>query len=229
MSKKLMLLATAALSALACGILPASASAGAWQLDCPGGTATCSYTESGGHVEFRAAEEPTITCTSTTGSGTVSSGGTTGTTAFTFKGCTATLVFTFECHTAGAASGEIKFDSSVWHNVYLKDDKTDPGTLLTWSTIVITCGSFSSLTMTGNGVIGDVPQSCSGEYSIFNVNFEASPSNPKTQRYEQNTLTGTLFDMHVVTAGSSTTHTAVVEMGTAFTFAGGGKGKITCL
>jgi hypothetical protein len=229
MSKKLMLLAAGALTALAFAALPAVASAGEWKLDCPGGTETCSFNTTGEHAELRAEEEPTITCTANTGSGTVSKGGTTGTFGITFTGCKATLIFTFECHTSGAASGEIKVASSISHNVYLKDDKTDPGILVTPATTTIICGSFSNITVTGNGLIGDVTQACNSESSTLNINFEASTSNTKTQRYEQNTLTGTLFDLHSVTAGSATTHTSVmVAKGTA-TFVGGGKGKVTCL
>jgi hypothetical protein len=229
MSKKLMLLAAGALTVVAFAALPAVASAGEWKQDCPGGTATCTFTTSGGHAELRATEEPTITCTSSSGSGSVSSGGTTGTFGITFKGCTATLIFTFECHTSGAASGEIKVASSVSHNIYLKDDKTDPGILVTPATTSIVCGSFSQITVTGNGLVGDVTQACNSESSTLNINFEASPENAKTQRYEQNTKTGTLYDLHMVTAGSATTHTAtMVASGTA-TFTGGGKGKITCL
>lgn len=229
MSKKLMLLAAGALTALAFAALPAVASAGEWKLDCPGGAVTCSFTTAGEHAELRAAEEPTITCKSSSGNGTVSEGGTTGTFGITFKECTATLVFTFECHTSGASSGEIKVASSVSHNIYLKDDKTDPGILVTPATTTIICGSFSNITVTGNGLIGDVTQACNSESSTLNINFEASPENASTQRYEQNTKTGTLFDLHAVTAGSATTHTAVeVAKGTA-TFVGGGKGKVTCL
>jgi hypothetical protein len=229
MRKKLMLLAVGVVSVVALAALPAAASAGEWKLHCPGGSATCTFTATGGHAELRAAEEPTITCTSSSGSGSISNGGTTGTIGITYKGCTATLVFTFECHTSGAASGEIKVASSVSHHVYLKHDKTDPGLLITPAITTVICGSFSGLQITGNGVIGDVTQACNSEASTLNINFEASPADMKTQRYEQNTLTGTLFDLHVTTHGAAESHTAALKTNLTAIFTGGGKGKITCL
>lgn len=229
MRKSLMLLTASALTVVTLAAIPAAASAGEWKLDCPSGAATCNYTVSGGHAQLRIAEEATITCTSSAGFGSVSSGGTTGTMGLTLKGCTATLVFTFECHTSGAVSGEINMGSSAWHNIYLTDDKIEPGTLVTPVSTTISCGGFSGIVLTGNGVIGRVPQVCNSESSILNINFEANSLNPGTQRYEQITATGTVFDLHAVTHGSSTPHTAVLETSMAVAFTGGGKGKITCV
>jgi hypothetical protein len=227
MSKKLMLLAMGAFTALAFAALPSMASAGDWKLDCPNGATTCNYSVAGGHAEIRIDEEPTITCTTSTGSGTVSSGGTTGTIGLALNNCVATSVFTFECHTSGSALGEVNIGNSVWHNIYLRDDKTDPGTLVTPTKINLICGGIIELELTGNGVVGNVPQACNSESSTLTVNFEASLTNNRTQRYEQNTQTGTLFDLHAVTPGFSTVHTAVLITSTSASFVG--KDKITCI
>jgi len=231
MSKKLMLLAAGALTALAFAALPAVASAGEWVMDCPGGAKTCNFTTSGGHAELRAEGEPTITCTSSTGSGSVSEGGKTGTFGLTFKGCTATLFFTVSCNSAGAASGEIKVASSVSHNVYLEPNKTTPGLLVTPATTEIICAGFSNITVTGNGLIGHLREltpgvsNCSKESETWNVDFKADPANSKTQDWEQVTTEGTFYDLHAVT--SSTVRTAVMVASGQIKFVG--KSKVTCV
>jgi hypothetical protein len=227
MSKKLMLLAAWAATLVTVAVFPAIANAGEWKQDCPGATETCAFSMAGGHAEIRVEEEPLITCISSTGSGSVSKGSTTGIFALTFKGCSMTLVFNIDCHTSGSASGEIKIAASVSHNIYLKDDKTDPGRLYTVASTTIIC--FSEYAVTGAGMIGDITQGCGAESSTSNLIFEANPANSSAQRYEQNTLTGSLFDLHAVTPGSPTTHTFVLITPMTQTFVGGGKGKITCV
>jgi hypothetical protein len=189
MKHKMTLLALAAFSA-ALFALPSVASAGEWTMDCPGGKATCSFTTSGGHAELRAVNEPTITCTSSTGSGSVSTGGTTGTFGITFKGCTATLFFTASCNSAGAASGEIKVATSTSHNVYLEPEKTTPGILVTPSTTEITCAGFSNITVTGNGLLGDLTASCNQESEtilLLLLETRTHSSGSRSQQRERST------------------------------------------
>lgn len=225
MKHKMMLLALAAFSA-ALFALPSVASAGEWTMDCPSGKATCSFSTSGGHAELRAVNEPTITCTSSTGSGSVSSGGKTGTFAMTFKGCTATLFFTVSCKTTGAESGEIKVASSVSHNVYLEPEKTTPGLLVTPAPTEIVCGGFSNITVTGNGLLGDLTAACNAEAETFTVDFAADSKNPETQDWEEVTTNPeTLYDLHATTAGGEP-RTAVMVASGQLKFSG--KAKVTC-
>jgi hypothetical protein len=221
--KTIMLLALAVVSA-AMFALPAVASAGEWKMDCPGGKATCEFTTSGGHAELRAVEEPTITCTANTGSGSATNEGTTGTLAITFTGCKA-LGF-FSCNTSGAASGTINLASSVSHNIYLEDNKTKLGLLLTPATTTIICSGISSLNVSGS-VIGELTQGCNVESQEFNVAFAAAAGNEKTQRWEQITKTGSNFDLTATTdkTGGNNELAAQVASGTIkFT----GKAKTTC-
>jgi hypothetical protein len=236
MSKKTMLLALAVVSA-AMFALPAVASAGEWKMDCPGGKATCAFTTSGGHAELRAVEEPTITCTGNTGEGTVSEGGTTGTFALTFTGCKA--VGFVPCNTSGAGSGVIKVASSVSHNVYLEDNKTKLGILVTPATTTIICSGLSSIDVTGS-VIGELqkngtekvePAACNEEKEKFDVNFTNLAGNEKTQQWElitkTDTIKGPFYDLSASTEPSGTAKTATeIAKGTiAIT---GGKAKTTC-
>jgi hypothetical protein len=229
MSKKLMLLAAGALTALAFAALPAVASAGEWKMDCPENKETCSFSSSGGHAELRALNEPTITCTANTGGGTIAKGGLTGTFEITFTGCKATLFFTFECHTSGATSGVIKVASSTSHNVYLEDNKTKPGILVTPATTTIICGSFSSIEVTGS-VIGEVTGTCNQKANSFPVDFAADPKNANTQKWETITNTGpTTYDLNAATESDHVHHTAVQVATGTIKFAGAGEGQITCL
>jgi hypothetical protein len=223
MSKKIVFLALAAVSA-SMFALPAAASAGEWKIDCPGGKATCTFTTSGGHAELRAVEEPTITCTSHTGSGTATNEGTTATVEGTFKGCKA--VGFVPCNTSGAASGEIKVASSVAHAVYLEDNKTKLGVLATPATTTVICSGLSSIDVTGS-VIGELTQGCNVESETFNGTATSAAGNEKTQKWEQVTKTGATFDLTAATEPSGTAKTAVGVGSGTLTFVGG-KAKTTC-
>jgi hypothetical protein len=223
MSKKIMLLALAVVSA-ALFALPAVASAGEWKMDCPKAEATCAFNTAGGHAELRAVEEPTITCTNNTGSGTATNEGTTGTFSITFTGCKA-LGF-FSCNTSGAASGTIKLASSVSHNVYLEDNKTKLGLLVTPATTTLICSGISSLNVSG-AVIGELTQGCNVTSSTFNVAFGAAAGNEKTQKWEQNTKTGAILDLSATTEGGSAKTAAQIATGT-ITFTTG-EAKTTCV
>jgi hypothetical protein len=222
MSKKMMLLALAVLSA-SLFALPSAASAGEWKFDCPNGTATCAWTSAGGHFELRIVEGPTITCTGSTGSGTATNEGTTGTFAATLTGCKS-LGF-FSCNTSGSASGTVKIPSSVWHQVYLDDSKTRLGVLETPGTYTIICSGISSIDVTGS-VIGELAEGCNVESQTFNLNFRASTGNEKTQQWEQVTKTGSFFDLSATTEGGSPQTAAMVSSG-SFSFTAG-KAKTTC-
>jgi hypothetical protein len=230
--KKLMLLALVVASA-AMFAIPSVAAAGEWTMDCPGGAEKCEFTTKGEAAELRAESEPTIKCTASTGTGSVTSA-TTGTFGITFTGCTANLGFLHpECHTTGSSSGVIAVATSTSHNVYLEPNKSTPGLLVTPATTELICAGFSNITVTGNGLIGHIRElktgesNCGKESSTWTVDFKADSANANTQDWEQVTTTGTFYDLHMVTAGSATTHTSTMVASGTITFPSG-KAKITC-
>jgi hypothetical protein len=222
MSQKIMLLALAGVSAVLFA-LPTGASAGEWKMDCPNGAPTCEFTTSGKHAELRGVEEPTITCTEHEGKGTATNEGTTGTFQITFKGCKA-LGF-FNCNTNSAATGVIRVLSSAYHNIYLEDNKTTLGVLVTPATTTIICSGFS-LNVSGS-IIGELWQGCSVESSEFNVSFFDAIGNEKTQEWEQVTKTGSNYDLTVTTEGGTAKTGIGVGFGTAHFLTG--KAKTTCV
>jgi hypothetical protein len=183
------------LLALAFVALPAIASAGEPQLDPSNGKFPLPFTIANGHSEWRAANEPAFTCTSSFGAGEYTSS-TTGKTSLTFSGCSTSFFgFPVSCNSGGASSGVIKTNSSVFHNTYLTDGKTTPGILVTppiggvFTTII--CGSFARTELTGNGLIGhlEAPK-CGGKSRTATLNFTATGA---SQTFQQVTATGTSY------------------------------------
>src|SRR5690349_4987048 len=159
MKNKMMLLALAAISAVMF-VLPAVAAAGSPELDSKllNEGKTLSFTSKGGTSELRATGEPSIVCTSNTGTGKYNTK-TTGEFELTFSGCnTSFFGFPVECHSTGQANNVITTGTSVFHNTYLTDNKTTAGILVTPPSggvfAVITCAGLSSITVSGNGIIG---------------------------------------------------------------------------
>lgn len=112
------------------------------------------------------------------------------------------------------------------HNVYLEDNKTKLGILVTPATTTIICSGLSSTDMTGNA-IGEVTQGCNVESQTFNGTASAAAGNEKTQQWEQITKTGATFDGSATTEPSGTAKTAV-GVGTGTLTFPTGKAKITC-
>jgi hypothetical protein len=191
MSKKLMLLAAGALTALAFAALPAVASAAEFPLHCE--TVTCTSTISGGHAELRTAGSAVgITCTTSTGTASQPNNTTTGSVQLTFHGCKDTA-FGGACTSAGQLSGTIKTNSMVSHMIYIEHNKGTPGVLLTGANVTITCLFNIKKTVTGN-VIGhwDAPN-CGVTQSSHAVTFTAVT--PGNQKFMQITTTGTKYDL----------------------------------
>jgi hypothetical protein len=218
MTKKMMLLALAAVSA-AMFALPAVASAGSPVVDPASGKFPLTFTSAGGHSELRATGEPAITCTSNSGTGKYTTG-TTGEIGLTFHGCTTSFFgFPVSCNSSGQASGTIKTATSVFHTTYVTDAKTKPGVLVTPPTTApagvfttIICGGFANIEVKGNGIIGELTApGCGGVSKTATLNFTATGA---VQNLKKVTATGTEFSLNSVTEGGSTVAAAEVAEGT---------------
>jgi hypothetical protein len=214
MSKKIMMLALAAVSA-ALFAMPAVASAGEWDADGAAGQ-TFSVTKIT-NPELRAGET-TVKCTGLTGSGTYTTD-TTGNITLDFTGCT-DGTFGTACTSTGAASGTIAVTNKQFHNVIIGnagDNKTPLGVLITGNSGATTdfttfsCG-FGLVTVTVTGsIIGEVePVECNKAASTFNLNFQPTVAGGSIQKYQQVTTEGTKFDLlsDIPSGGDSTTTSA---------------------
>jgi hypothetical protein len=162
MSKKMMLLALAVVSAAAFA-LPAGAPAAELHLT---HVTKFSGTFNGGTLS--ANEEPTITCDGPKHvEGTVSAGGTTGTLSLDYTNCRA-LGF-FGCNSSGAASKTIK-TGGTFHFITFGQK---PGVLVTPEHTTIECAGLSSTTVTGN-VLGTITSpECGKSSKKMTISFSA--------------------------------------------------------
>lgn len=230
MSKKLMLLAAGALTALAFAALPALASAEEYQVHCP--TAPCVGSISGKDSEhaIRLENDKGEKIDAAAVSGTVSIGAGTTTTATTeliFTGSKETISgFNFSCKSAGAAAGEIKTGSIPLHFVNLTKGGTNPGVLLTNINVTLECAAgIVTKTVTGN-IIGTITTANCNNPSASNVvTFNISPTVLGTQEHEL--YTGTAFDLISGTHAADTTTSAQTGRGN-ITWQAGNNPTITC-
>jgi hypothetical protein len=188
MSKKMMLLALAVVSAAAFA-LPAGASAAELHLT---NVSKFSGTFNGGTLTAK--EEPTITCDGPNHvEGTVSAGGTTGTISLDYTNCRA-ITF-FECHTAGGPEGTIK-TAGTFHFITIN---AKPGVLVTPEHTTITCtGIAKKVTVTGN-VIGTITKpACGGSSNEMTISFNSN----NTQTQEHKSYTGVSYNLTSETEGS---------------------------
>lgn len=223
MSKKLMVLAAGALAALAFAALPAVASAGEFASDCKSG-ANCTALVTGGAAELENDAGERISCTSVTGTATVTHNTNTGSARLLFHGCKETVSgFNFACGNAG--SGTITTNVLTSHGVYLKPNKTTPGLLLTGVNVTFACFIVEK-TVTGN-ILGHIENPECGTFQKHHtVNFEAiQPTG--TQKYEKVTETGTAFDL--VSGSHASDGTTSSQTGTGhITYQNGDEVKLTC-
>jgi hypothetical protein len=225
MSKKMMLLALAAVSAVMFA-LPAVASAGEWKID-PAGVG---FKIAGGEAKLSTSGGRTVICTSNSGEGSYDAGSqTTGTISLIFHGCTSAGT---ACTTTGQTSGTIISTPKLpFHNVYLGDGKTTPGTLITGTgetkhLAEFKCGfGLVSITVTGS-VLGHGEEGCDEtEQEKRKVNFE-SPSHG-VQKFTTVTNTGpTVYDLHSLVNGTVETS---AQSGTGTLTFIGSKTKVTCV
>ena len=233
MSKKLMLLAAGALSALAFTALPSGAVAGEPHIKCE--TFPCTYTVEGSELRFSEHGGGTVWCTKEEGSGAITQSpteptkaakeSTTGTVELTFSGCKEqATIFHFACTGTGKEepSGQIRTGALVTHNIYLNEEKKQ-GVLLTGFSVTFTCaGGFARSTVTGN-LIGELHETkCGTATKTIKWNFTAPAHGTQTWRHI--TGTGTTYDLELATnhntTPSSTTgyQTAAVTSTTTLTF-----------
>jgi hypothetical protein len=182
MNKKTMLLALAVAAVFA---LPSAASAQEIHFK-----NVTSFTGSGPASTFTAANEPKISCTSSTVTGSFESGSTTtGTYHALYHGCTAEFLgIKGSCNTAGSPSGTITA-VGTFHIITTPSNK--PATLYTWKTTTNLCIGFSRVEVTGNGVIGTITSpACGASSKEMKVSLEAEGSTQKHIEY-----TGTKYDL----------------------------------
>jgi hypothetical protein len=233
MSKKMMLLAIAAVSA-AMFALPAVASAGTPEVDFPG---EGKFTLHGPAGALAAQNEPTISCTTTEGSGQFTSK-TTGTVSLIFNTCSINVLgVPVHCESVvagiGAGTGIIK-TTNIFHTTYVTPGKTSPGVQITPTFPTLLCGS-ARLKIEGNGILGEITAPKCGEKSkAFTLNFKTNVGPPQTQVHTQITGTGTVFVLKAQTEdkegkniGSAVTGALKGEA--TGTWAAGGEGTLTCV
>ena len=222
MSKKIMLLAIAAISA-ALFALPAMATATENHII---GAENQKFTGGGEGGNLNAEGEPTINCSKTGASGSFTSN-TTGKVNLTFTGCNATILgVKLGCKTSGAEAETIKIEN-VFHLITIEGITKVSGILLTPPFPTVICGSGLSerkLTITGNGVIGTVTSPICGEASkSMTVSFTSTAGSQEHKKY-----TGVTYDMTVDTEPNATGPTAGITGSATFTFDDNTARKLEC-
>jgi hypothetical protein len=231
MSKKLMLFAAGALSALAFAALPTFASAEELQIHCP--AAPCI-----GTIAATQAEHPIILENDNgerlegTGEvvGTISINAattTTGTTELEFKHVIElSSGFKFTCNSPGAAAGIVKTGAITTHFINLTTGGTNPGVLLTGINMTMTCaGGISTKTFTGS-IIGTVTEhNCNIMSATNKVTFNIIAGKPGTQEHES--WTGKTYDLFSGSHASDLTTSAQTGSG-AITWQVNNRPVLTC-
>jgi hypothetical protein len=179
MSKKMMLLALAVVSAAAVA-LPAGASAAELHL-----TNVSSFTGTFGAGTLAAKEEPAITCGETEDlnhvTGTVSAGGTTGEITLDFTAChTSVFGFTAACHTEGSPLANTIKTSGAFH--FITTNET-PAVLVTPAPVTIICAGIANTKVAGN-VIGTITSpKCGVASKAMTMKFTSSVSIQEHKSY----------------------------------------------
>jgi hypothetical protein len=199
MSKKILLLALAAISA-AMFAVPAVAAAGEWSLDSASGKYPVSFTSVGEGSTSLTTDSSSlkVTCTGNTGSGKQISATTAEEVTILFTGCTENL-FGSSCKSTGQETGKIKTTDLVSHNVILEASPEVRGVLLTPNNghfaSFVCGGGLVSVSVNGNGIIGEMtaPTTCGAVSKTSTLNFVTTAAG--TQKWNQVTTTGTKFDL----------------------------------
>jgi hypothetical protein len=191
MSKKMMLLALTVVSA-AFFALPALASAQELHLE-----PSEAFAITGPEGELRAESEPTITCTTTDGSGKFDAGSTTtGTIELDFTSCHTTVFgLTAKCRSEGSALDNTIATKGAFHLITISEKV--PGILVTPNPTKIVCAGISTVTVTG-AIIGTITSPKCGESSkSMTMSFTATGT---TQNHL--TYTGGKYDLKAYTGAS---------------------------
>jgi hypothetical protein len=177
MSKKIMLLALAVVSA-AVFALPAAASAQEAHI-----SGVTTFTGSGPAGTLTTSGEPTVSCTTNTVSkGSFNAGSTTtGEITLDFTGCTAEFFgIKGSCNTSGAAAGTIS-SGGTFHIITISSGK--PGILVTPVPTTIICLGFSNIT-TGGNVIGTITSpACGASSKTITTSFKSTGATQEHASY----------------------------------------------
>jgi len=176
MSKKMMLLALAVVSAAAFA-LPAGASASEIHL-----TNVASFTGTFGNGTLTAKEEPVITCEGPNHvTGTVNAGGTTGNMELDFTACHTSIGgFTVKCRTTGSPLDNTIKSAGVFH---LITSNEKPAILVTPEHTTVVCAGISNTTVTGN-IIGTITSpACNTASKSMTIKFTATGSSQDDKSY----------------------------------------------
>ncbi|HEX6782333.1 MAG TPA: hypothetical protein VF125_09935 [Solirubrobacterales bacterium] len=195
MKQKLMLIASGALAALALAALPAVAAAGEFAADCENGAATCAGVFTGGLSEIKNDKGEGSSCSSSSGTATVTNGSSTGAIALTFKGCRENITgFKFSCSNTGVA-GEISTGSMVTHLIYLEPNAATPGINVTLPPTGVTfnCAGFAKKTVTGKAIAHLENPNCGTFQASHSATFSQSATGVPT--WKQATTSGEATDL----------------------------------
>jgi len=211
MSKKMMLLALAVVSAAAFAV-PAGASAQEIHL-----TNVTSFSGTFGTGTLSAKEEPAITCGEAANqnhvTGTVSAGGTTGNITLDFTACHIVVIgITIPCHSTGAPVNNTIASSGVFHLITINEK---PGILVTPVATKVECQNTSPINVAGN-VIGTITSpACGVASNNMTIKFSASGSTQEHKIYTgvsynltSQTGTGTIKEAAQVSESTTTSSTA---------------------
>jgi hypothetical protein len=211
MSKKMMLLALAAVSAVMF-VLPAAASAN-WGVT-PG---NAEFTGSGPAGALFAEGEPTIRCEGpNTGSGKYDGTGTTGSISLHFTKCSTTIIFRFPCSNTASPSSETITTAGTFHNVTVTT-AGKRGILVTPNNTVIKCESVGNAITVSGSIIGEVTSPtapCPTVTKTIGLKFGVSGG---SQVHKTIVGSATEYDLSATTAGGSAV-TAALEATATNTF-----------
>jgi hypothetical protein len=214
MSKKMMLLALAAISAVMF-VLPAAASAN-WGVT-PGNV---EFHGTGPVGSLYAANEPTIKCEGpNTSTGKYDGTGTTGTISLHFTKCSTTIIFRFPCSNTASPSSETITTAGTFHNVTITGGKR--GVLVTPNTTVIKCESVGNAIDVTGAVIGEVTSptaACPVKTKTLGLKFAVTATNPRTQVHETTDGHATEYDLLARTTPEGAHVTAALEATATNTF-----------
>ena len=227
MSKKSMLLTAGALAALVFTALPSIASAGEFLNTCSTAK-TCEGTIKGGVATLEEDNGTAVECTEVDGNANATHNSSTGTVELTFKTCHQDGNPGITC-TNIAGTSNITTNTLVSHNVYLEKlpTETPVGILLTGVNVTFTCaGGLIKKKVTGN-IIGEYTNpECEKAKAGHNITF-ASKAPTGTQKWEQVTTAGPLFDL-TMGADEPDTTTASLAVTVAIIWAAGTTLTLDC-
>ncbi|HYQ79800.1 MAG TPA: hypothetical protein VEP91_11895 [Solirubrobacterales bacterium] len=181
--------------------LPATASAGGWDIDPQSGKFPLQFTVAAGVTSWTT-ESTLFECTSLTGSGRYETA-TTGSIELTLHGC-ASISPSLTCTSSGQPKGTITTNEMQFHNIFLEPEKGKPGFLITAKE-----GRFASfacngiaMELSGNGLIAEMTAPKCGEAGkTLTQLYEASSLGH--QKWMQAETAGTKYDLSWTLGGTA--------------------------